>query len=289
MVYKAEGAGLIERGDFMSLPEQFGPYKLHELINSGGMSDLFLATDEENQTVAIRRLQKRGAFDFTAKKRFLRGAEVLSRIHGHEFVVGYIGQGKINGYLYLALEYIEGDNLKLLAAKGDPVVQEHVGNILIESAQALEHVHDCGFIHLDFKPENILLSRNGSLRLIDFDLSLSKPDKPVKPKSNPGTPAYMAPEQLLRQPIDHRIDIWAYGVTAYELLTGQKPFPGETPDEIVRRQLDRSDFKMPRELNPDIPAGLEKAIVKCLEQNMDRRYPFMSVLVRDLQAALYVK
>jgi eukaryotic-like serine/threonine-protein kinase len=272
----------------MDLPEQFGPYELHELVNTGGMADLFLATDENKQTLAIRRLHKNGAFDFTSKRRFVRGCEVLSKIHNHEFVIGYITHGKINGSYYLAMEYVEGNNLKLLAADNDPVLAENIGNVLIESAQAVEHVHDSGFIHLDFKPENIMLSRNAALRLIDFDLSIAKPEQPIKTKNNPGTPAYMAPEQLLRQPIDHRVDIFAYGVTAFELLTGQKPFPGETAEEIVRLQLDRSNFKHPRELNPDIPIAMEKIILKCLEQSAEKRYPFTSVLVRDLQAALYV-
>lgn len=272
----------------MTLPEQFGPYELHELINTGGMADLYLATNEQKQPVAVRILHKNGTFDFTAKKRFVRGCDVLSRIHHNEHVIGYIGHGKINGMLYLAMEYIEGNNLKLLAAASDPVLAENIGNVLIESAQALEQVHDSGFIHLDFKPENILLSRNASLRLVDFDLSIPKPEQPVKTKTNPGTPAYMSPEQLLRQGIDHRVDIFAFGVTAFELLTGQKPFPGETAEDIVRLQLDRSAFKNPRELNPDIPATLEKIILKCLEQNMEKRYPITTVLVRDLQAALYV-
>jgi serine/threonine-protein kinase len=272
----------------MSLPEQFGPYELHELINSGGMADLYLATNPQKQPVAIRRLHKTGTFDFTSKKRFLRGCDVLSKIHHNEFVIGYIEHGKINGSYYLAMEYIEGNNLKLLAADNDPVLAENIGNILIESAQALEQVHDSGFIHFDFKPENLVLSRNASLRLVDFDLSIPRPEAPIRTKTNPGTPAYMSPEQLLRQPIDHRIDIFAYGVTAYELLTGQKPFPGESADEIVRLQLNRSAFRNPRELNPDIPVTLEKIILKCLEQDMEKRYPFMSVLVRDLQAALYV-
>ena len=99
----------------------------------------------------------------------------------------------------------------------------------------------------------------------------------------------MAPEQIRRRPIDHRVDIFAYGVAAYELLTNRKPFPGDSPDEILRKQLDRSlDFISPREWNPDIPAALEKAILKCLERDPDKRYPYMSVLVRDLQATLYV-
>jgi serine/threonine-protein kinase len=152
----------------------------------------------------------------------------------------------------------------------------------------LEHVHDSGFIHLDFKPENILLSRNASLRLIDFDLSIPRPEEPIRTKNNPGTPAYMSPEQLLRQPIDHRVDIFAFGVMAFELLTGQKPFPGESADDILRLQMNRAAFKNPRDLNSDIPVALEKIILKCLEQEMVKRYPLTTVLVRDLQAALYV-
>lgn len=272
----------------MILPEKYGPYELHELINSGGMADLFLATDAEKKTVAIRRLKPTGRFDFTTKNRFLRGCDVLSRIHNHEFIITYYGHGKINGSLYMAMEYVEGDNLKLLAAQNDPVLAENIGNIIIEMAQAMEHVHDSGFIHMDFKPENVILSRNAALRLVDFDLSIAKPERPTKTKDNPGTPAYMAPEQLLRQPLDHRVDIFAFGVAAFELLTGQKPFPGETPEEILRRQLDRSGFQTPRELNPDVPAALEKIILKCLDTEMEKRYPFASVLVRDLQQALYV-
>ena len=270
-------------------PQQFGPYTLHELINTGGMSEIWLATNPDNQSVAIRRLHSVSTFDLTTKRRFVHGAKVLSQIHNHDYIVNYIEHGKIEGTLFLAMEYIEGSNLKLLSAELDPVVAENAPQILIDVAQALEHVHDSGFVHMDFKPENILVTRNGNIRLIDFDLAIYKPETPVKTKSNPGTPAYMAPEQLLRQPINHRVDIFAYGVTAYELLTGQKPFPGDTPDEILHKQLNRGDFINPRDINPDIPAAMEKLILKCIDVEPDKRYPFMSVLVRDVQAALYVK
>ena len=96
-------------------------------------------------------------------------------------------------------------------------------------ALGLSHVHESGFMHLDFKPENVLVTRNGNVRLIDFDLAQPIPEKPKKMSKNPGTPGYMAPEQLQRKPIDPRADIFAYGVAAYELLTNHKPFPGETP------------------------------------------------------------
>ena len=270
-------------------PGQFGPYFLQELINSGGMASIWLATDTQGRAVAIRLLHHPLRFNFAARRRFLRGCEILSKIHSHEYVISYIAHGKIDGDLFLAMEYVEGENLKLLCARADPVVTENIGNILIDMAIALEHVHESGFMHLDFKPENVLLTRNARVRLVDFDLAQPKPDKPRKMSDNPGTPAYMAPEQIRRQPIDHRVDIFAYGVSAYELLTNRKPFSGDSPDEILRKQLDRSlEFLSPRELNPNIPAALEKTILKCIERDPDKRYPYLSVLVRDLQAALYV-
>ena len=269
-------------------PGQFGAYYLQELINRGGMAEIWLATDQNGKAYAVRRLLNGSPFNFTAKKRFLRGCEILSKIHNHEYVIGYVEHGKINGTPYLVMEYVEASNLKQLLARSDSILVEFIGNILIDMAIALEHVHDSGFIHLDFKPENVLVTRNGNVRLIDFDLAQPLPEKPKKMSDNLGTPSYMAPEQLLRQPIDHRADIFAFGVTAYEVLTFQKPFPGETPDEILRRQLERKDFIKPREHNPDIPIGVERVILKCLDAIPDGRYPFTSVLVRDLQAALYV-
>ena len=98
----------------------------------------------------------------------------------------------------------------------------------------------------------------------------------------------MAPEQLQRQAIDPRADIFAYGVAAYELVTNQKPFPGETPGEILARQLDQSEPTPPHTHNPDILPALEKIILKCIAREPDKRYPYTGVLVRDLQDALYL-
>jgi len=166
---------------------------------------------------------------------------------------------------------------------------ENVAQILIDMAVALEHMHENGFMHLDFKPENVLVTPNGKVRLVDFDLAQPIPARPKKmSRKNPGTPAYMAPEQLLGQPLSNRVDIFSYGASAYELLTNHKPFPGESPAEILKLQLDRSDFVSPRALNPDLPANLEKVLLRCLETDPERRYPVMGVMVRELQAALYV-
>lgn len=281
---------LTEQFDFEVKPQPgpFGRFYLQELINRGGMAEIWLATDQQQNTYALRRLQRTGRFDFATKKRFLRGCEILSRIHHHEYVIGYLEHGKIEGSPYLLMEYVEGENLKLLQSRGDEVLDQFVGNILIDMAVALEHVHDSGFMHLDFKPENVMVSRNGNIRLIDFDLAMPIPKANVKLSKMPGTPNYMAPEQLRKQPIDHRVDIFAYGVTAYELLTGSKPFPGETPEEVLRQQLDMHFLAPPRQLNPEIPPALEKTILKCIERDPNKRHPIMSTLVLELQQTLYV-
>jgi serine/threonine-protein kinase len=267
---------------------RIGEYTLHEEINSGGMSEIWLATDASGKPFAIRLMINNHMLAFTERKRFLTGCEVLSTIPKHPCIIGYVEHGKYDGQLALVLEYVEGSNLKLLLAEENPVLMENMAQILIDAAEALEHLHDFGFMHLDFKPENVVMTRNGSIRLLDFDLAQPIPDPPRKLDKNPGTPLYMAPEQLMRKPVDHRADIWAFGVSAFELLTFKKPFPGDTPDVVLKRQLDRSEFSTPRDLNPDLPPDLERIILRCLEKDMNRRYPITSVLVHELRQALYV-
>jgi eukaryotic-like serine/threonine-protein kinase len=269
-------------------PGRFGRFYLQERINSGGMADIWVANDSNGSHYALRLMHPRYRYNFFAKRRFRRGCEILAILSDHEQIIGYVEHGKVHGQPYLVMEYVEASNLKELHAKSDPLLAENVAQILIDMATGLEHMHDKGYMHLDFKPENVLVTRNARVRLVDFDLAQRIPAKPIKTKKNPGTPAYMAPEQLLRKPITHRVDIFAFGVTAYELLTGHKPFPGDTPSDILARQLDRSGFVSPREHNADIPVNAEKVILKCLELNPDQRYPNMSVMACGLRAALYV-
>lgn len=267
---------------------KIGNYTLHEEINSGGMSEIWLATDPDGKQVAVRLMLNNSTFAFTERKRFISGCETLKACQDGKHIIGYIEHGKIDGEQVLVIEYIEGQNLKLLMAADDPVLTENIAQVLIDFAEALEVVHDRGFMHLDVKPENVLLTRNASLRLIDFDLARPIPNPARKLDKNPGTPHYMAPEQLAREPVDHRADIWAFGVSAYELLTFKKPFPGDDADAVFRGQRDRSEFIPPHKLNPDIPPALEKIVLRCLEQDPEQRHPSMSVLAYELRKALYV-
>ncbi len=273
--------------DIGAAQQQFGRFYLRELLNSGGMSEIWLASDGHSRPFALRLLKRELRFNFTARRRFLRGCEILSKLTESEHIVGYVEHGKAEGTCYLLMDYVEAENLKILHARQDPLLAESVAQILIDAATGLSDVHESGYMHLDFKPENILITRNGAVRLIDFDMAQPIPPKPVKFSKNPGTPGYMAPEQLKREPMDARADIFAFGVSAYELVTNQKPFPGDSPGEILAAQL-RGTPIPPRELNPGLPPALDSVILKCLERDPDRRYPLCGIMLRDLQNALYV-
>lgn len=253
------------------------------------MADIWLVTDDKQKAYAMRRMHDRYRFNFGARRRFVRGCEIHAAIADHKNIIGYFEHGKIEGQLFCLMEYLEAPNLKELYARHDPVLLENVAQILIDAAEALEHMHEKGYMHLDYKPENILVTQNASLRLIDFDLAQPIPEKPTKfTRKNPGTPAYMPPEQLQGEALTHHVDIWSFGVMAYELLTSQKPFPGENAAEILRRQLDRSEFVEPKLLNGDIPEAMERVILRCLEVQPANRHPFIGIMVRELKAALYV-
>ncbi|MBI3192732.1 MAG: serine/threonine protein kinase [Pedosphaera parvula] len=251
------------------------------------MADVWHATDQKGEAYALKKMHESLRYNFWAKRGFLRGCKILSRIHNHDYVIGYEEHGKIRGAPYLLMEYVENSNLKEVYNRRDPVLQEFLGNIFIDMAIALEHVHDSGFMHLDFKPENVLVTRNGNIRLVDFDLARLRPSKPKKYWKNPGTPPYMAPEVIRKQPMDHRADIFSYGVVAYEMLTYRKPFPGESAEEVLRAQLERN-LAPPTQHNPEIHLALEKIVMRCLEVDPDKRYPDMSMLVHALEAVLYV-
>jgi eukaryotic-like serine/threonine-protein kinase len=285
MAHKAKAAGA---AGLEALERFGGRFYLQELINSGGMADIWLVTDDRGKTFALRKLKPELRFSLRSRRHFMRGCEVLSRLNESNLIVGYVEHGKLDGTLYLLMDYVEASNLKLLLARQDPVLTEHAAQILIDMAVGLNHVHESGFMHLDFKPENILVTGNGNVRLIDFDLAQPIPERPRKMSSNPGTPGYMSPEQLQGKPIDARVDIFSYGVAAYELLTSHKPFPGETAADILGAQLEPASPIPPREHNADIPVALENIVLKCLSRDPDRRYPFVSVLVHELQSALYV-
>ncbi|MBR89983.1 MAG: hypothetical protein CMO66_01740 [Verrucomicrobiales bacterium] len=268
--------------------QRFGNYILHETLNEGGISQIWLATDPRDQVVALRRLNARGSAN--APKLFKNGLGVLRKLPRHPNIVGCRDHGKVRGVPFMVLDYINGANLKQLALRRDSVINENVSDVLIGIADALEFIHDHGWMHLDFKPENIMVDLRGHPYLIDFDTARKIPRRPKKYNLTSGTPSYMAPEQLRGEPHDHRADIFAFGVTAYELLTHRRPFEGNNPTQSRRRQLDEHFWPdLPSKHNPGVPLLLNRILLQCLAHDPDKRYPNMTILNAALHRALGVQ
>src|SRR5271155_669465 len=174
-------ANLLDDGMSDSKQKSFaGKFYPQELINSGGMAEIWLVTDPRGKPFALRKLKKELRFNLLARRRFVRGSEILSKLNESDFIIGYVEHGKADGTLYLLMDYVEASNLKELFARQDQILTENVAQILIDMAAGLGHIHESGFMHLDFKPENVLVTRNGGVRLIDFDLAQPISKKPVK-------------------------------------------------------------------------------------------------------------
>jgi serine/threonine-protein kinase len=261
----------------------FANYTVLERLNRGGMADIYLATDRQGQKVVLRILLPEFRLSWTRIRQFRWGCKVLSQLD-HPNIVRLIEDGKFNGQRYAVIEYVDGPNLRERLLKSDPGLQANRIKLLVGMASALAHLHERGYLHLDFKPENVVVPRTYDPKLVDFDLAIERPAAPKRVRSLSGTFAYLAPEQIARQPLDERADIFAFGVTAYEILTGIKPITGNTRDEIVKKYADSNAHIKPlRALAPDIPPHIERTVLKCLENDMYRRYPSMPLVIRDLQ------
>jgi len=261
----------------------FANFTVLEKINRGGMADIYLVTDKLDQRLVLRVLLPEFRFSWGRKRQFKWGCKVMQHLD-HPNIVHYYEHGHFHGLWYAVLEWVDGPNLKEAILRNDANLRTNQLKVLTSMAAGLAHVHERGFLHLDFKPENILVPKTYEAKLVDFDLAIPRPSKPRKASILSGTPLYLAPEQLAREPVDERADIFSFGVTAYEMLTGKKPIAGNTQDEILKKYVDfNAHLRPPRTLVPDIPHAIERVILKCLEKEPARRYPAMSLVVRDLQ------
>jgi len=260
-------------------------YQIRDRIARGGMADIFLAQDRSDQYVVVRRLREDLAKKWAVVRQFNWGNSIVTQLN-HVNIIRYIDAGKSDkGLPYVVLEYVDGPNLRELIVNDFPTVKHRMMQILLGMAAALNHVHERGLLHLDFKPENLLMPRDFSVKLIDFDLCVRKGDRPVKLRKIAGTPAYLSPEMLEKKPVDERTDIFSFGVAAYEVLTGRKPVQGNSVHEIYQAYMNlEEEIRKPREINEEIPIKLERFILKCLAKDAEQRYPFMSLVLRDLRS-----
>ena len=266
-------------------PESFGRFTLLQKLSLSEFTEIWLAADPKGKRYALRRLNPEHRLSPSARHRFWRTCETVAHLNESVFFPAYLEHDRIDGQLYLAMEYVEGHSLAALIARQDPLLTDKLPQLLIEMASALGYVHGSGFAHLDFRPANILVASSGNVILVDFDQAQPISAEAFASHHRRGTAAYLAPEQLQARHVDPRTDIFAYGVAAYELLTGQQPFLGETVAEILAAHYDPA-LPVPIEAyKPGVAPALQRIVSRCLALDPAARYQFISVLLHDLQEA----
>jgi serine/threonine-protein kinase len=261
-------------------------YRIERQLGQGGMGQVYLAEQVSlKRPVALKILRPDLASTPQALERFKREAQAVARAT-HANIVQVYDFGEFEGVAYMALEYVEGRNLKqFIARKGPPELALAI-SIIRQVAAALQRAGEMGIIHRDIKPENILLTRKGEVKVADFGLSRCLQGEQAalnltQSGVTMGTPLYMSPEQVENKPLDPRTDIYSFGVTCYHMLTGQPPFQGESAFEVALQHVKKPPTPLSR-LRPDLPEALCNIVHKMLAKDPDRRYQTAKDLLRDV-------
>ena len=272
-----------------------GRFRIVHLLGRGGMGEVYLAEDVRlDRNVALKVLAPALARDPEFLRRFHREARAASALnHPNVCVVHEIGDAE-DGSPFMAMEVVEGESLQVTVTRGPPGIVEVV-EIGIQVADALEAAHAKGIVHRDIKAGNVVRSRTGLVKVLDF--GLAKRVSGAEPASGLGssfaistqtgmvlgTPCYMSPEQALGGAVDHRSDIFSLGVLLYELVTARLPFQGKSVGEVTERIVHGQPEAMAR-FNYDLPPDLDRIVRKCLEKSPDRRYQSARELSIDLKS-----
>jgi len=258
---------------------QLPGYTALAVIREGGASVVFKAREQETGRIVAVKVHKparrRPAEKAEAGGRHLTEGEIVSSLN-HPNIVRCISHGLLAGMPYLVLEYLEGTTLGLLMKAEGNRLEGHRLTIVRQAAAALAHVHGRGFIHHDFCPKNLFVTAGG-LKLVDFALATPLPDRPLT-AHRVGTTEVTAPEVLRREPSDHRADVFAWGVVAYEVLSGQWPFEQADQHQTLTKILNVKPVPLERRV-PDLPADVSAVVMRCLEKDPMRRVSGMNAVV----------
>jgi len=276
--------------ELLTLPDDYsgrvlGDFELVRRIGVGGMGQVYLARQRSlKRQVAIKILRGELAANKTALQRFQSEAEaVASLTHAH--IVQVYAISEADGLHYMALEYVDGRNLRdFVERKGIPELPLAL-EIMRQVCSALDRAGELGFVHRDIKPENILLSRRGEVKVTDFGLSRCfATDAPIHLTQSGvtmGTPLYMSPEQVRGQPVDPRSDIYSFGVTCYHMLAGEPPFRGSAAFDVAVQHV-QGDARPLSALRPDLPPELCAVVHKMMAKRPEDRYQSAREILNDL-------
>jgi serine/threonine protein kinase len=261
-------------------------YKILEKLGEGGMGVVYKALDTKlNREVAIKFLPHHIAPGEEERERFKIEAQAAAALN-HPNIATIHAVEEVEGETFIVMEYIKGRELKDIVASNLPQVHDlrEVLDYATQVADGLQAAHEEGVIHRDIKSANIMITEKGQVKIMDFGLAKVRGgDELTKEHSTLGTAAYMSPEQAIgKKDIDHRTDIWSFGVVLYEMLTGQLPFQGEYDSAIMYAIMNEKPESI-KEKRADVPIEIENVIVKCLQKDRENRYPNCSEILNDLK------
>ncbi|HEU5239432.1 MAG TPA: protein kinase, partial [Pyrinomonadaceae bacterium] len=274
------------------IPQQVSHYRIIRKLGSGGMGEVFLAQDTKlERKVAIKMLPAKSIDDPYARKRLFREARTAATLdHPNICAIHEINEDA--DCVFIVMQYVEGETLgtRLLES---PLRQEEVLDVGTQIAEALSEAHAVGVIHRDIKPQNVIITPRGQVKVLDFGLARVTAADQADPEARTetqltgegyivGTVAYMSPEQLKGQSIDGRSDLFSLGVVLYECATGIPPFTGNSKIEISSKVL-QVEPRKPSLLNPHIPPALENIILRAMAKEVSDRYQSAEAMLQDLR------
>ncbi len=259
-------------------------YEILEKIGSGGMSDVYKAKCHKlNRLVAIKVLKQEYSSDKNFVGKFWAEAQSAACLT-HPNIVNVYDVGNDQGVYYIVMELVEGITLKkYIEKKGKLEIRESIG-IAMQVCQGMEAAHEQRIIHRDIKPQNIIISRDGKVKVTDFGIARAASSQTISSNAM-GSVHYISPEQARGGYCDERSDIYSMGIVMYEMLTGTVPFEGESTVQVALMHI-QSEMVPPRKYEPMIPVSLEKIILKCTQKKPEARYSGVAALTADLRRAL---
>jgi serine/threonine-protein kinase len=272
-------------GEELPRHKKIGAYRVLSAVGRGGMAVVYRGIHESLQReVAIKELLPAAVLDKEAKSRFHREALALAAFR-HQNIVTLYDLVEKNDSLFMVMEFVDGPTLQALLREG-PLPVPVAAVVGARVASALDHAHFNRIIHRDIKPANIMLTKAGEVKLMDFGiakdealLTLTQHGMAV------GTPSYMSPEQVKGQPLDPRTDLFSLGVVLYEMLSGQRPFSGQSTSEVFAKIRD-GKYPPLEKLKPDVPGPLRKLVRRALKGRLDRRYQDAAKIRGELELFL---
>ncbi len=259
-------------------------YEILEKIGSGGMADVFKGKDHKlNRFIAVKVLKDEFVEDKNFVRKFKEEAQAAAGL-AHPNIVNVYDVGDEQNINYIVMELVEGITLKSYIERKGRLTVKEATSIAIQVGAGLEIAHNNQIVHRDIKPQNIIISREGKVKVTDFGIA-----KSVSSNTNTsdamGSVHYTSPEQARGGYSDAKSDIYSLGIVMYEMVTGRVPFDGETTVVVAVKHL-QEDIVSPRVYASDIPVSLEHIILKCTEKSPDRRYANVSDLTADLKQSL---